>query len=63
MTQGKQTKPDGSPIFRWFCLLENDQRVTTWAASAQEAIRKVETKRGLEVVRIEPAPEPEGWGR
>jgi len=50
---------DGRALFRWFVYIDDGKRVTSWAATAEEAQNKIIERRGCAVHRVDPAPSAE----
>src|SRR5918995_911806 len=49
--QGRTHGSDGGALFRWFVYIDDGKRVTSWAATAEEARTKTIERRGCTVHR------------
>jgi hypothetical protein len=56
--QGRAHGPDGRELLRWFVYIDDGKRVTSWAATTEEARTKTIERRGCTVDRVDPAPCP-----
>jgi hypothetical protein len=56
--QGRSHGSDGRELLRWFVYIDDGKRVTSWAATAEEARTKTIERRGCTVHRVDPAPCP-----
>jgi hypothetical protein len=54
--QGRTHGSDGRALFRWHVYIDDGKRVTSWAATAEEARTKAIERRGCTVYRVDPAP-------
>jgi len=54
--QGRTHGSDEQELFRWFVYIDDGKRVTSWAATAEEARTKTIGRRGCTVHRVDPAP-------
>jgi hypothetical protein len=54
--QGRTRGSDGRALSRWFVYIDEGKRVTSWAATAEEARTKIIERRGCMVHRVDPAP-------
>jgi hypothetical protein len=57
--QGRTHGSDGRTLFRWFVYIDDGKRVTSWAATAEEAKAKAIERRACTVYRVDPAPPEE----
>jgi hypothetical protein len=57
--QGRTHGSDGRALFRWFVYIDDGKRVTSWAATAEEARTKTIERRGCTVHRVDRAPSEE----
>jgi hypothetical protein len=56
--QGRTHGSDGRELLRWFVYIDDGKRVTSWAATGEEARTKSIERRGCTVHRVDSVPYP-----